>query len=75
MVVAHAFNLSPGEAEKDVSLSPRTDRSMEQVPGEPGLYKETLWVSGGECKGIILITLIDVGRSTHSGRTFFGKKR
>jgi hypothetical protein len=40
--VAHAFNLSTWEAESCRFLSSRPSWSTEWVPGEPGLYRETL---------------------------------
>jgi hypothetical protein len=45
VVVAHAFNPSIQEAEAGGSLRLRTAWSTEQVPGQPGLYRETLCVS------------------------------
>jgi hypothetical protein len=76
MVVNHTFNLSPGEAEKDVFLSSKPAWSTEQAIGEPGLYRETMWDQVEDvCEEIIFIILIDVGRSTHSDRTFFGKRK
>jgi hypothetical protein len=44
-VVAHAFNPSTWEAEAGGFLSLRPAWSTEWVPGQPGLYRETL--SGG----------------------------
>jgi hypothetical protein len=41
-VVAHAFNPSTREAEAGGSLSSRPAWSTEGVPGQPGLYRETL---------------------------------
>jgi hypothetical protein len=41
-VVAHAFNPSTGEAEAGRFLSSRPAWSTEWVPGQPGLYRETL---------------------------------
>ena len=41
-VVAHAFNLSTWEAEAGRFLSFRPAWSTEWVPGQPGLYRETL---------------------------------
>jgi hypothetical protein len=41
-VVAHAFNPSTWEAEAGGFLSSRPAWSTEWVPGQPGLYKETL---------------------------------
>jgi hypothetical protein len=41
-VVVHAFNSSTREAEAGGSLSSRTAWSTEGVPGQPGLYRETL---------------------------------
>jgi len=41
-VVAHAFNPSTWEAEADGFLSSRPAWSTEGVPGQPGLYRETL---------------------------------
>jgi hypothetical protein len=41
-VVAHAFNPSTWEAEAGGFLSSRPAWSTEQVPGQPGLHKETL---------------------------------
>jgi hypothetical protein len=40
--VAHAFNPSTQEAEAGVFLSSRQAWSTEWVPGQPGLYRETL---------------------------------
>jgi hypothetical protein len=40
--VAHAFNSSTQEAETGGSLSLRTTLSIVQLPGQPGLYRETL---------------------------------
>jgi hypothetical protein len=41
-VVAHAFNPSTWEAEAGGFLSSRPAWSKKWVPGQPGLYKETL---------------------------------
>jgi hypothetical protein len=41
-VVAHAFNPSTWEAEAGGFLSSRPAWSIEGVPGQPGLYRETL---------------------------------
>jgi hypothetical protein len=41
-VVAHAFNPSTREAEAGGFLSSRPAWSMESVPGQPGLQRETL---------------------------------
>ena len=41
-VVAHPFNLSTQETEPGRSLSSRSAWTTEQVPGQPGLHKETL---------------------------------
>jgi hypothetical protein len=41
-MVANAFNPSIWEAEAGGFLSSRPDWSTELVPGQPGLYKETL---------------------------------
>jgi hypothetical protein len=41
-VVAHAFNPSTREAEAGRFLSSRPAWSTEWVPGQPGLYRETL---------------------------------
>jgi hypothetical protein len=41
-VVAHAFNPSTWEAEAGGFLSLRPAWSTEQVPGQPGLHRETL---------------------------------
>jgi hypothetical protein len=41
-MVANAFNLSTWEAEAGRSLSSRPAWSTEQVPGQPGLHKETM---------------------------------
>jgi hypothetical protein len=41
-VVAHTFNISTGEAEAGGFLSSRPTWSTESVPGQPGLYRETL---------------------------------
>jgi hypothetical protein len=41
-VVAHAFNPSTWEAEAVGFLSSRPAWSTEQVPGQPGLHRETL---------------------------------
>ena len=41
-VVAHAFNPSPWEAEAGRFLSSRPAWSIEWVPGQPGLSRETL---------------------------------
>jgi hypothetical protein len=41
-VVAHAFNPSTWEAEAGGFLSSRSAWSTELVPGQPGLYRETL---------------------------------
>ena len=41
-VVAHAFNPSTWEAEVGRFLSSRPAWSTERVPGQPGLYRETL---------------------------------
>jgi hypothetical protein len=45
-VVVHAFNPSTWEAEAGGFLSLRPAWSSEQVPGQPGLHRETL--SGGK---------------------------
>jgi hypothetical protein len=43
-MVVHAFNLSTQEAERGKSLvSSRPDWSTERVPGQPGLYRVTLF--------------------------------
>jgi hypothetical protein len=42
VVVAHAFNPSTWEAEAGRFLSSRPAWSTEWVPGQPGLYRETL---------------------------------
>jgi hypothetical protein len=42
VVVAHAFNPSTWEAEAGGFLSSRTAWSTKCVPGQPGLYRETL---------------------------------
>jgi hypothetical protein len=42
LVVAHAFNLSTREAEAGGFLSSRPAWSTKWVPGQPGLYRETL---------------------------------
>jgi hypothetical protein len=41
-VVVHAFNPSTWEAEAGGFLSLRPAWSTERVPGQPGLYRETL---------------------------------
>ena len=41
-VVVHAFNLSTREAEAGGFLSSRPTWSTKWVPGQPGLYRETL---------------------------------
>jgi hypothetical protein len=41
-VVVHSFNPSTQEAEAGGFLSSRPAWSTELVPGQPGLYKETL---------------------------------
>jgi hypothetical protein len=41
-VVAHAFDPSTWEAESGGFLSSRPAWSTEQVPGQPGLHRETL---------------------------------
>jgi hypothetical protein len=41
-VVAHTFNTSTWEAEVDEFLSSRSAWSIEWVPGQPGLSRETL---------------------------------
>jgi hypothetical protein len=41
-MVAHAFNPSTREAEAGGFLSSRPAWSTEWVPGQPGLYRETL---------------------------------
>jgi hypothetical protein len=41
-MVAHAFNPSSWEAEAGQFLSSRPAWSTELVPGQPGLYRETL---------------------------------
>jgi hypothetical protein len=41
-MVAHAFNPSTWEAETGGFLSSRPAWSTERVPGQPGLYRETL---------------------------------
>jgi hypothetical protein len=41
-VVAHTFNPSTQEAEAAGSLSSKPTWSTEQVPGQPGLHRETL---------------------------------
>jgi hypothetical protein len=41
-VVVHAFNPSTQEAEAGGFLSSRPAWSTEQVPGQPGLHRETL---------------------------------
>ena len=41
-VVVHAFSPSTQEAEKGGSLSSRPAWSTKQVPGQPGLHRETL---------------------------------
>jgi hypothetical protein len=42
-VVVHTFNLSTWEAEAGGFLSSRPAWSTEQVPGQPGLHRETLF--------------------------------
>ena len=42
-MVAHAFNPSPWEAEVGGSLDLRLAWSTKQVPGQPGLHRETLY--------------------------------
>ena len=42
-VVAHAFNHSTREAEAGGSLSLRPTWSIKRVPGQPGLYRQTLF--------------------------------
>jgi hypothetical protein len=55
-MLVHAFNPSTWEAETDGSLSSRPVWSSEQVPGQPGLHRETLTqekrktLGGGEKK-------------------------
>jgi hypothetical protein len=41
-VMAHTFNSSTWEAETDEFLSSRSAWSIERVPGQSGLYRETL---------------------------------
>jgi hypothetical protein len=41
-VVAHTFNPSTWEAEAGGFLSSRSAWSTKRVPGQPGLYRETL---------------------------------
>lgn len=41
-VVAHVINPSTQKAEAGRSLSSRTAWSIEQVPGQPGLHRETV---------------------------------
>ena len=41
-MVAHAFNASTWEAEAGEFMSSRPAWSTEWVPGQPGLYRETL---------------------------------
>jgi hypothetical protein len=41
-VVAHTFNPSTWEAEAGRFLSSRPAWSIERIPGQPGLYRETL---------------------------------
>jgi hypothetical protein len=41
-VVAHTFNPSTWEAEAGGFLSSRPAWSTKRVPGQPGLYRETL---------------------------------
>jgi hypothetical protein len=41
-MVAHAFNPSTWEAEEDGFLRSRPSSSTKWVPGQPGLYRETL---------------------------------
>jgi hypothetical protein len=41
-MVTHTFNPSTQEAEASVYLSSRPAWSTERVPGQPGLYRETL---------------------------------
>jgi hypothetical protein len=41
-MVVHAFNLNTGEAEAGRFLSLRPAWSTKWVPGQPGLYRETL---------------------------------
>ena len=40
--MAYAFNHSTGEAEAGVCLTSRAAWSIQQVPGQPGLHRETL---------------------------------
>jgi hypothetical protein len=40
--VAHTFNPSPQEAEAGRSLSLRLAWSIDRIPGQPGLHRETL---------------------------------
>jgi hypothetical protein len=42
VAVAHAFDPSSQEAEAGRSLSLRPDWRAEEVPGQPGLHRETL---------------------------------
>ena len=42
VVVAYAFNTNPQGAEVGISLSLRPAQSTEQVPGQPGLHRDTL---------------------------------
>jgi hypothetical protein len=42
VVEAHVFNPSTGEGEASRSQSSRSAWSTEQVPGQPGLHRETL---------------------------------
>jgi hypothetical protein len=42
-VVVHAFNPSSWEAEADGSPSWRSAWATEQVPGQPGLHRETVF--------------------------------
>lgn len=42
-VVAHSFNPRPWEAERVPTLNSRPVRYTEGIPGQPGIYRETMF--------------------------------
>ena len=60
-VVAYAFNPSTWEAESGGFLSLRPAWSIEWVPGQPGLYRDTLSRGGGMEKRKMCLVLLQLG--------------